>query len=70
MPRGHVGAAGLQTIHTKLLYINPSMTISSIVTWGPHGANAGIGAAITPAICPSVQPSIGVRIDVGVWNQI
>ena len=29
MPRGPAGAAGLQTIHTKLPYITPSMTISS-----------------------------------------
>ena len=29
MPRSPAGAAGLQTLHTKLPYITPSMTISS-----------------------------------------
>ena len=29
MPRGPAGAAGLQTLHTKLPYITPSMPISS-----------------------------------------
>ena len=29
MPRGPAGAAGSQTLHTKLPYITPSMTISS-----------------------------------------
>ena len=29
MPRGPAVAAGLQTLHTKLPYITPSMTISS-----------------------------------------
>ena len=29
MPRSLAGAAGLQTLHTKLPYITPSMTMSS-----------------------------------------
>ena len=52
MPRGPAvaaGAAGKQTIHTKLPYITPGMTISflHIATWGLHGANAGSGPACT-----------------------
>lgn len=46
----------LQTLHTKLPYTTPSMTISSkqIVIWGPHGANAGIGptsALVAEIVC-------------------